>query len=322
MAKANITGTGYYLPQNAVTNDELSKRVDTSDEWIRQRVGIESRHIALAHETNTMMSSEAAKMALNNAGCDANDIDLLIVATSTPDDVMPSQAVCVQQALGITDAIAFDTVAACSGFIYGLGIAEQFFATGAVKKALVIGAERMSRVVNWEDRATCVLFGDGAGAVVLEAADTGGIIATKLHSTGAHRDLLYIPNALPKNAFTPEADAAHLVMQGNKVFKSAVTLLGEVVDEILADAGLQRSDIDWLVPHQANERIITATAKKLGLPMERVVLTLPQHGNTSAASIPLALAVAVERGQIKKGELLLLEAFGAGFVWGAALIQY
>lgn len=319
---AKISGTGSYLPETIMTNDDLATRVDTSDEWIRQRVGIISRHIASNKESNAFMATEAAKKALEAAELSAEQIDLIIVATSTSDLIMPSMATQVQGALGIENCIAFDISAACTGFVYALGVANQFFNNGAVKHALVIGAERMSRVVNWNDRSTCVLFGDGAGAVVLSQSNEPGIIATRMHSDGVNKELLYVPNKLGTDAFSLVAPEAHLLMEGNKVFKHAVNMLEEIVDQILEDSGLSKNDVDWLVPHQANERIIAATAKKLDMPMSKVVLTLPHHGNTSAASVPLALDAAVRDGRIKRGELLLLEAFGAGFVWGAALVKY
>lgn len=321
--RAKISGTGSYLPKTIMTNHDLAQKLETSDEWIRQRVGIISRHIASGEETNTFMATEAAKKALTAAKVSAEQIDLIIVATSTSELIMPSMATQVQGALGIQHhCMAFDISAACTGFVYALGIANQFFNSGAVKHAIVIGAERMSRVLNWEDRATCVLFGDGAGAVVLSASDEPGIIATRMHSDGVNKELLFIPNNLATQPFSALVPEAHLMMEGNKVFKHAVNMLEEVVDQILVDSGFSKTDVDWLVPHQANERIITATAKKLDMPMTKVVLTLSHHGNTSAASVPLALDAAVKDGRIKRGDLLLLEAFGAGFVWGAALVRY
>ncbi|MDO8954927.1 MAG: beta-ketoacyl-ACP synthase III [Gammaproteobacteria bacterium] len=320
--EVKIAGTGYYLPKHVLHNDDIAKFVDTTDEWIRQRVGIISRHIADEHETNVFMASEAAKNALKAANLDADQIGLIIVATSTPDNIMPSTACEVQHRLGISGCPAFDVNAACSGFIYALSIAHQFFLAGTVKHALIIGSERMSRVIDWRDRGTCILFGDGAGAVVLSASDQPGILGSYIHADGQYKELLQVPNNLPTKAFEGIQLEAKLTMQGNKVFRYAVTMLEQVVLEVLEKQGLDKSAIDWLVPHQANERIIIATAKNLGLSMDKVVLTLPTQGNTSAASIPLALAYAIEQKQIKRGELLLLEAFGAGFVWGAALIRY
>lgn len=320
--QAKIAGSGYYLPKQILSNHDIAKIVDTTDEWIRQRVGIISRHIADEQETNVFMASEAAKAALKKAKIKADEIDLIIVATSTPDSMMPSTACEVQSKLGIAGCPAFDVNAACSGYIYALTIANQFFKTGSVKHALVIGSERMSRVVDWTDRSTCVLFGDGAAALVLSASDEPGIIGSYIYADGQHKDLLNISSHLPNKAFAAEKLEAKLAMQGNKVFRYAVTMLAKVMEETLAKHGIDHSQVDWLVPHQANERIITATAKHLNLSMDKVVLTLPTHGNTSAASIPLALSHAIEQKKIKRGELLLLEAFGAGFVWGATLIRY
>lgn len=322
MMQARIAGTGSYLPRTVVTNHDLAARMETSDEWIRQRVGIISRHIAESDETNAVMAAAAARRALESAAIAPSAVDLIIVATGTSDMLMPSMASEVQGQLGIGHCIAFDVGAACSGFIYALTIAQQFIASKMVKNAIVIGSERMSRVVNWSDRSTCVLFGDGAGAVVLSASDEPGIIASQLYSDGTNKELLYVPNKLAKEPFGEVEFQAHLVMEGSKVFKHAVTMLGDVVEKILQAEGLDKSDITWLIPHQANERIIAATAKKLDMPMERVVLTLPTHGNTSAASVPLALDTAVRDGRVKRGDLLLLEAFGAGFVWGASLVRY
>jgi 3-oxoacyl-[acyl-carrier-protein] synthase III len=311
--RAKIVGTGSYLPQRVVTNEQLSERVDTSDEWIKQRVGIASRHIGASHETTSYMAAEA------------DQIDLIIVATSTPDDLMPSTASRLMLALGIVGCPAFDVSAACSGFIYALTIADQFFKTGAVRHALIVGSDSMSRVVDWSDRRTCVLFGDGAGAVVLGPSDTEqGILSAHIHADGQFRDLLYVPNVLKSydTPDTPVCESAYLAMEGSKVFKHAVSLLDEIVHEALAVHQLSVSDIDWLIPHQANERIIVAAANKLGIPMDRVVVTLGSQGNTSAATVPLALDVAVRDGRVKSGDLLLLEAFGAGFVWGAVLVRY
>jgi 3-oxoacyl-[acyl-carrier-protein] synthase III len=315
LVKASIIGTGSYLPEKVLTNEELSKMVDTTDEWIQQRVGIKSRHIAAGHETTTYMAAEAAKEALDSAGLNFSEIDLILVATSTADDKMPSTAVKVQAALGESKCMCFDISAACSGFIYALDTAWQFIKSGSCKNVIVIGAESMSRVVDWSDRSTCVLFGDGAGAVILSAkgdsSSDSGIIASKMYTDGSYRDLLYIE------------EAKCLAMEGNRVFKHAVSYLSKAVMDVIDSVdGVESSDIDWLIPHQANYRIIAAAAGKLNLPMEKVVLTLPHHGNTSSASVPLALDVAVRSGQIKPGELLLLEAFGSGFVWGAILLRF
>ncbi len=330
--KAKIAGTGSYLPQRVLTNAELEKMVETSDEWIRQRVGITSRHIATHHESNVFMSTQAAKKALDMANVSPEEIDLIIVATSTPDHAMPSTATEVQAQLGCHRAFCFDMSAACSGFIYGMSVIQQFFATGAVKKALLIGSERMSRVVDWSDRSTCVLFGDGAGACVftVSPSESEGVLSVKVHADGREKECLFISSHLSQEPGFESTESTeslnfsnpHLKMEGPKVFKAAVNMLGEVALEVLEDQGLSAGDLDWLVPHQANLRIILATAKKFNLPEEKVVLTLDQQGNTSAASVPMALDTAVRDGRVKPGDLLLLEAFGSGFVWGAALVRY
>lgn len=321
MTTARLSGTGHYLPKRALTNHDLEKMVNTSDAWIQQRVGIQSRHIANEHETNLLMSTEAAKQALEAADLVAEQINLIIVATSTADNLMPSQASQVQAALGIPSCPAFDVSAACSGFIYALGVAEQFFKAGSVRHALVIGTERMSHLMDWTDRNTCVLFGDGAGAVVLSASETPGIIGTKLHSDGTHRELLYAPRQFSTNPLIQTLAAEHLSMEGKQVFRHAVSGLSNVVIELLEEHGIAKHELDWLVPHQANERIIQSTAKKLGMSMDQVILTLATHGNTSAASVPLALDIGIKDGRIQPNQLVLLEAFGAGFVWGACLIR-
>lgn len=320
MIRAAITGTGGYLPQKIMTNADMEKIVQTSGDWIVQRTGIEQRHIAADDQSTSDLATEAAKRALQKAGVKAEEIDGIIVATTTPDQAFPAVAVYVQQNLGMrSGTMAFDVQAVCSGFVYALAVANNFIAMGQHKKLLVIGAETMSRLLDWEDRGTCVLFGDGAGAVVLEAV-TGkgdnsdrGILATHLHSDGSGAALLNTNGG---------AKAGKIYMEGREVFRHAVTRLAEVVDETLAAAGLEQSAIDWLVPHQANKRIIDATGEKLGLPPERVVLTVGQHGNTSAASVPLALAQADAQGRFKPGDLLLLEAMGAGLTWGAALVRW
>ena len=322
MTYAKIAGTGSYLPTKVLTNAELASLVDTSDEWIKQRVGIESRHIASAEETTVFMSTKAAEQALERAQVNAKDIELIMVATSTPDDLMPNTAVQVQAAIGAGLCMSFDVAAACSGFITALSIAEKFFQSGSVKTAVVIGAERMSRVTNWQDRSTCVLFGDGSGAVVLKADAEVGILGSSIHGDGNYRDLLFIPNSLPCTAMSDDSPKAHLEMEGRSVFKQAVNMLGDAAEEMLLKHALTKNDIDWLVPHQANKRIIDATAKKLQMTTDKIVLTLAQHGNTSAASVALALDVAVADGRIKRGDVLLLEAFGAGFVWGAVLVKF
>ena len=320
---AKITGTGSCLPEYILSNDELSKRVETSDEWIQKRVGIAERRIASAEEDNTFLAATAAQKALDAAGLSPEDIDLILVATATGDYVMPSTAVRVQHALKMEKtAMAFDISAACSGFIYGLDIAKSYIENKVHQHILVIGCERMSRLMNWEDRSTCVLFGDGAGAVVLSASSAPGIIGSCCHASGKYTDLLCVKNNLPKEAFSKQALQTSLNMEGNKVFRYAVEMLGAVVEEILEQHQLTKSDIDWLIPHQANERIIAATAKRLGVGMDQVILTLKTHGNTSSASVPLALDVAMRDGRIKPGQKAILEAFGSGFVWGAILVQF
>ena len=323
MTYARISGTGSYLPEKIVTNRDLEELVDTSDQWIRERTGIAERRMAGDDETCADLALAAARNALEAADVAPEEIGLIVLATCTPDRVFPSTACLVQQRLGIqSGAMAFDVSAACSGFVYALGVAEKFIVTGSVKKALVIGAETFTRILDWSDRGTCVLFGDGAGAVVLEASDEPGILSTHLHADGSHEELLYVPWGVSQGYDRLEGTAGKVRMRGNEVFKVAVRTLGRIVDETLEASGLTKKDVDWLVPHQANIRIIQATAKKLDLPMERVVVTVEKHGNTSAASIPLALDTAVRDGRIKRGELLLLEAFGGGFTWGSALLRY
>ncbi len=323
MTYARISGTGSYLPEKILTNRDLEELVDTSDQWIRERTGIAERRMAGEDETCADLAVAAARNALEAADVDPEEIGLIVLATCTPDRVFPSTACLVQQRLGIhSGAMAFDVSAACSGFVYALGVAEKFVVTGSVKKALVIGAETFTRILDWTDRGTCVLFGDGAGAVVLEASDEPGILSTHLHADGSHEELLYVPWGVSQGYDRLEGTAGKVRMRGNEVFKVAVRTLGRIVDETLEASGLTKKDVDWLVPHQANIRIIQATAKKLDLPMERVVVTVEKHGNTSAASIPLALDTAVRDGRIKRGELLLLEAFGGGFTWGSALLRY
>ncbi|MQM37932.1 3-oxoacyl-[acyl-carrier-protein] synthase 3 [wastewater metagenome] len=322
---ARIRGTGSHLPERVVTNEELERLVETSDRWIRERTGIAQRHVVADGETCGDIATRAAEAAMEAAGVGPGDIDLLILATSTPDQVFPSTACLIQHRLGIPGgAIAFDIAAACSGFIYALDAADRFIRTGGARRALVIGAETFSRILNWEDRGTCVLFGDGAGAVILEADETPGVLSTHLHSDGRQEPLLNVPWGVSKGveALMTDPASGKVTMRGNEVFKIAVRTLGAVVEETLAANGLERGDIDWLVPHQANIRIMAATARKLELPMDRVVVTVDRHGNTSAASIPLALDVAVRDGRIQPGQLLLLEAFGAGFTWGSALVRF
>ncbi|MFA7620014.1 MAG: beta-ketoacyl-ACP synthase III [Thiohalomonadaceae bacterium] len=316
MKYSRIIGTGGYLPDKILTNQDLEHMVDTTDQWIRERTGIEERHIAADDQTTCDLAEQAARRAMEAAGVGASDIDLIIVATTTPDRVFPSTACLLQDRLGIHGGAAFDIQAVCTGFVYALGVADKFIRTGSARRALVVGAETLSRIVDWTDRGTCVLFGDGAGAVVIEASDEPGILSTHLHADGQYNELLNVPGGVSQPGRT------FIEMKGNEVFKVAVNTLGRIVDETLEANGLQKSDIDWLVPHQANTRIIAATARKLGMSMERVVLTVATHGNTSAASVPLALDVAVRDGRIQRGETILLEAFGGGFTWGSALIRY
>lgn len=322
MTYARITGTGGYLPENVMTNDDIAKFVDTNDQWIRERTGIEQRHIVVDGQTTVDLAECASRLAIEAAGIDASEIDLIILATSTPDKIFPSSACILQARLGIHGCPAFDIQAVCSGFIYALTVAEKFIKSGSSKKALVIGAEVFSKILNWEDRATCVLFGDGAGAVVLEASEETGILSTHIHADGKYENLLRVPYGIGDGYDKVKAGLAFVEMHGNEVFKVAVNTLGRIVDETLAASNMMKSDIDWLVPHQANIRIIYATARKLKMSMDQVVVTVNKHGNTSAASVPLALDVAVRDGRIKKNELLLLEAFGGGFTWGSVLVRF
>ena len=322
MTYSRITGTGGYLPERVLTNGDLEQMVDTSDQWIRERTGIEKRHLAAADETTCDLAEQAARRALEMAGRKAADIDLIVVATTTPDRVFPSTACLLQQRLDIHGCAAFDVQAVCTGFVYALGVADKFIRTGSARCALVVGAETLSRIVDWNDRTTCVLFGDGAGAVVLEASDEPGILSTHLHADGSYEALLNVPAGISQDYERLKQGEAYIEMRGNEVFKMAVNTLGRIVDETLEANRLEKTDIDWLVPHQANTRIIAATARKLKMPMDHVVVTVDQHGNTSAASVPLALDVAVRDGRIKRGETLLLEAFGGGFTWGSALLRF
>ncbi len=319
---SRIMGTGRYLPDNVVTNFDLEKKVDTTDEWIRTRTGIERRHLVSEGETNLDLCEKAAQAAIEAAGLDTQEIDFVVVGTTTPNQVFPNMGCLLQERLDIHGCTAFSIEAACSSFIYALGIADKFVRLGEAKRALVIGAETLSSIVDWSDRATSVLFGDGAGAVVLEPAEEPGIVSTHLHADGKHKDLLFFPSGVSKGFDDLKTGKDFVQMRGNEVFKVAVRTLSRVVDETLKHNNLKMSDIDWLIPHQANIRIIQATAKKLDMPMDRVVMTVQDHGNTSAASVPMALDVAVRDGRIKRGETLLLEAFGGGFTWGSALIRY
>jgi len=314
MIFSRIAGTGSYLPSKILTNADLEHMVDTTDEWIFTRTGIRERHIAAEGEFTSDLALQAAKNAIASAGLSANDIDLIIVATTTPDKVFPSVATMVQKKLEISGCPAFDIQAVCSGFVYALTTADNFIKTGGAKCALVIGAETFSRITDYTDRGNCILWGDGAGAVVLQASSEQGVISTHLHADGRYENMLHVP----RNADKPDT----VVMEGNAVFKMAVNTLDQIVDETLAANNMQKSDIDWLVPHQANIRILQATAKKLEMSMDKVVVTVDRHGNTSAASIPLALDTAVKDGRIKRGDVILMEAFGGGFTWGSALIKY
>ncbi len=320
---SRIAGTGSYLPEKVLTNADLEKIVDTTDEWIRSRTGIESRHVAAPHETTSTLATEAARRAMEMAGVTAADIDFVVVGTTTPDVIFPNVATMVQTALGIHDTPAFSLETACSGFIYALSIADKYVRLGEAKCALVIGAECLTRIIDWQDRTTSVIFADGAGAVILQPSQEPGIVTTLISADGQYRDLLQYPYGPSYGLDKLRAgEPAALTMKGNEVFKVAVNTLSKLVDQTLAKGGIERSEIDWLVPHQANLRIIQAAAKKLELPMEQVVVTVQHHGNTSAASVPLALDTAVRDGRIKRGQMLLLEAFGAGFTWGSALVRF
>lgn len=316
MIYSRIAGTGSYLPEKLLTNADLEKMVDTTEDWIFTRTGIRERHIVADNEKTSDLAYHAAINAITSAGINAQDIDLIIVATSTPDDIFPSTACTLQAKLGIAGCPAFDIQAVCSGFVYAISTADNFIKAGSAKCALVIGAETFSRITDWTDRSNCILWGDGAGAVILQASAEQGIISTHLHADGNYVKMLHVPRKSEEN---PKET---ILMEGNAVFKMAVNTLDSIVDETLTANGMQKSDIDWLVPHQANIRIIQATAKKLDMSMDKVVTTVEKHGNTSAASIPLALDVAVRDGRIKRGEIILMEAFGGGFTWGSALIKY
>lgn len=320
---SRIAGTGSYLPEKRLTNDDLAKFVDTSDEWIQSRTGIRARHIVAEGQTTSDLGYEAAVRALEAAGVAASEVDMIVVGTTTPDLVFPSTACLIQTRLGAEGGAAMDVNAACSGFIYALSVADKFIRCGDAKTVLVIGAETLTRMVNWNDRTTCVLFGDGAGAVVLKADSETGILSTHLHADGSKKDLLWCPVGVSKGFAEGETNAGvHIQMKGNDVFKYAVKALDGVVDETLAANGLDKHDLDWLIPHQANLRIIEATAKRLEMSMDNVVVTVDKHGNTSSGSVPLALDEAVRSGRVQRGQLLLLEAFGGGFTWGSALLRY
>jgi 3-oxoacyl-[acyl-carrier-protein] synthase-3 len=317
MKHSRIAGTGSYLPERILTNAELERSIDTTDEWIFTRTGIRERHIVAEGQFTSDMALEAAKNAIKAANIDIESIDLIVLATTTPDRIFPSTACLLQQKLGIINCPAFDLQAVCSGFVYALATADNFIKAGAAKCVLVVGADAMSRITDWTDRSNCILWGDGAGAVILQASDDQGILSTHLHANGNYADMLTVPQGVSN-----QEGSKTILMEGNAVFKMAVNTLDAIVDDTLAANGLEKSDVDWLVPHQANIRILQSTAKKLGMSMDRVVTTVDKHGNTSAASIPLALDVAVRDGRIKRGETILMEAFGGGFTWGSVLMKY
>ncbi|GHE25307.1 beta-ketoacyl-ACP synthase III [Vulcaniibacterium thermophilum] len=320
---SRIAGTGSYLPEKVLTNDDLAQFVDTSDEWITARTGIRERHVAAEGETTCDLAYQAAIRAMEAAGVTGADLDLIVVGTTTPDLIFPSTACLLQARLGASGCGAFDVNAACSGFIYALTVADQFIRAGTVRTVLVVGSETLTRMLDWGDRSTCVLFGDGAGAVVLKADRETGILSTHLHADGAKKELLWNPVGVSAGFKPGEKNAGvRVLMTGNEVFKHAVKALDSVVEETLEANGLDRHDIDWLIPHQANLRIIEATAKRLDMPMDRVVVTVDRHGNTSSGSVPLALDEAIRSGRVQRGQLLLLEAFGGGFTWGAVLLRY
>ncbi|MBU0655590.1 MAG: ketoacyl-ACP synthase III [Gammaproteobacteria bacterium] len=322
MIYSRITGTGSYLPEKVLTNKDLEKIVDTTDEWIFERTGIRERHI-VEMESASDMAEHAARRALEMAGKNPEDVDLIVVGTSTPDLVFPSTACLLQNNLGIRNGgAAMDVQAACSGFVYALSVADNFIRAGSAKCALVVGTEAMSKILDWTDRGTCILFGDGAGAVLLEATEEPGILSTHIHSDGAYEHLLSVNAGISRNQELLRAEGALIQMRGNEVFRVAVNTLGRIVDETLEKNGMTKSDVKWLVPHQANIRIIQATAKKLDMSMDNVVVTVDKHGNTSSASVPLALDTAVRDGRIQRGDIILLEAFGGGFTWGSALIRF
>ena len=318
MSYARVLGTGGYLPERVLTNAALAKQLDTQDEWIRERTGIAQRHLVSNGQTTCDLAEPAARRAIDAAGINPQEIDLLVMGTTTPDLVYPATACRLQARLGIRGCPAFDVQAVCTGFVYALSVADQFIRTGSASCALVVGADANSRILDWSDRTTCVLFGDGAGAVVLGTSDEPGILSTHLHADGRYEDLLFVDGGVFHNG----EQRAYVKMQGSEVFKFAVKTLGQIVEETLAANNMSTSDIDWLVPHQANTRIISATAKKLGMPLERVIVTVQEHGNTSAASVPLAMDVAVRDGRIQRGDVVLLEAFGGGFTWGSALLAF
>jgi 3-oxoacyl-[acyl-carrier-protein] synthase-3 len=322
MTYSRIAGTGRYLPDKILTNFDLEKMVDTTDEWIRTRTGVERRHCVAADQTTSDMCVEAAKKAMASAGVKAADIDMVAIGTTSPDLIFPNVATLVQHRLGIPACPALALEAACTGFIYALTTVDKFIKCGTVRRALVIGAECISKLVDWTDRNTCVLFGDGAGAVIVEPSDEPGVLSTHIGADGQYKDLLYYPVGASKDLVKAGTDEAAIMMSGKDVFKVAVNTLGDVATRALESAGVSHEELDWLVPHQANIRIIQATAKRLGLPMEKVIVTVQDHGNTSAASVPMALDVAVRDGRIRRGQLVLMEAFGGGFTWGSVLMRF
>jgi 3-oxoacyl-[acyl-carrier-protein] synthase III len=319
---SRIAGTGSYLPKKILSNADLEKLVDTTDEWIRSRTGITKRHVAAEGETTTDLAEQAARRAIESAGINISDIDLICVGTTTPDLVFPNVGTLLQQRLGIHGCPAFSMEAACTGFVYALSVADKFVRLGESKCALVVGAETLTRIIDWNDRGTCVLFADGAGAVVLQPANEPGIINTRLHSDGKYKDLLWYPDGVSKGFKLVREGKAGVLMKGNEVYKVAVNTLGQLVTDTLNGNNIRKQELDWLIPHQANIRIIEAIAKRLDLPMDRVIVTIDTQGNTSAASVPLALDTGIRDGRVKRGQLLLLEAFGGGFTWGSALIRY
>ncbi len=322
MNHARIAGTGGYLPEKVVTNADLEQLIDTTAEWIVERTGVEERHVAVPGETTCDLAEQAARRALDAAGIAPGQIDLIVLGTTTPDHVFPSVATQLQHRLGCYGGPAFDVQAVCTGFVYALDIANRFIRTGASRRALVVGADTFTRIINWQDRGTCILFGDGAGAVVLEAADEPGIIDSRLGADGRYKELLWVPAGVSSGYEQTRENAAFVEMRGSEVFKVAVTTLKDIAEQLLLANNKAVADVDWLIPHQANRRILAATAKRLGLPEERVVDCVRTHGNTSAASVPLALDVAVRDGRIQRGDLLVLEGFGGGFTWGATLVKY
>jgi len=319
---ARIVGTGGYLPEKVLTNADLEQLIDTTADWIVERTGVEERHIAAPDETTCDLAERASRRALEAAGLEPGAIDLIVLGTTTPDHVFPSVATQLQHRLGCHGGPAFDVQAVCTGFVYAMDIADRFIRTGAAQRALVVGADTFTRIINWEDRGTCILFGDGAGAVVLEAADEPGIIDSRLGADGRYKELLWVPAGVSSGYEQTRQNAAFVEMRGSEVFKVAVTTLKDMAEQILAANQMTVADVDWLIPHQANRRILTATAKRLGLPEERMVDCVRTHGNTSAASVPLALDAAVRDGRIQRGQTLLLEGFGGGFTWGAVLVKY